>query len=188
MSPRKKRNRLIDSPPIITGFKPTGCEYRKEDSVEINFEEYEAFKLADYNRQSHLDASGKMGVSRPTFTRIYDSVRKKIAMAFVEGRPIVITGGYVDFDEEWFRCLVCNAVFPMKMKEEKKCVECGSQNLMSLNEAIKNWQFARGHRKRAMGMVEYCICPSCNTKVRHEYGKPCNTYICPNCGDKMVRE
>ena len=188
MSPRIKRNRIIDIPPAVTGFNPTGCKQEKEMVIEIHFEEYEALKLADYNHLSHLEASRKMGVSRPTFTRIYDSVRKKIAQAFVEGLPIRVVGGYVDFGEDWFRCNDCHAVLSLKRGEDLKCAVCGSENIISLNESVKAWQIYRGRRKRASGIIEYCVCPSCYTKVKHEFGKPCNTYTCPECGHLMERE
>lgn len=188
MCPRIKQTRLIDSPPAVTGFKPVGSRSDKEMFVEIHFEEYEALKLADYQNLSHLEASKKMGISRPTFTRIYNDVRKKLAQAFVEGLEIKILGGYVDFEGEWYRCRRCHRVFNTNAKTKKICPSCGSEEVFSLNQTIQEWRTMRGKRKQAMGITEYCICPECNTRIKHEYGVPCNTHTCPECGHLMVRE
>ncbi len=32
-----------------------------------------------------------------------------------------------------------------------------------------------------------CICPKCDTKIKHKRGKPCATIKCPECGAKMTR-
>ncbi|MBL7113552.1 MAG: DUF134 domain-containing protein, partial [Bacteroidales bacterium] len=111
MSPRRKRHRRVGSPPVIKGFKPFGLPFNQAEGVTLHFEEYEALQLADYKNLSQEDAAKIMNVSRPTFTRIYDSCLKKIARAFAEGRSIVIGGGDVQFDKEWFRCDECNLLF-----------------------------------------------------------------------------
>jgi hypothetical protein len=33
-----------------------------------------------------------------------------------------------------------------------------------------------------------CECPKCHTKVAHQRGIPCTEIMCPNCGNRMVRE
>lgn len=91
--PRPKRARKIFSLPLIKGFKPFGNQGKQTETLSMLLEEYEAIKLADYNHFTQEHAAEKMNVSRPTFTRIYDSARKVIAQAFVEGKAIVIEGG-----------------------------------------------------------------------------------------------
>jgi predicted DNA-binding protein (UPF0251 family)/predicted Fe-Mo cluster-binding NifX family protein len=71
----------------MTGYNPQRS-VTTNTGIDILFEEYEALRLADYVGLKHDEAAEKMNVSRPTFARIYESVRKKIAMAFVESRPI----------------------------------------------------------------------------------------------------
>ncbi|PLX16062.1 MAG: hypothetical protein C0599_15740 [Salinivirgaceae bacterium] len=87
MAPRKKRCRHISTPPQMSGYYPERSIYTNA-GINILFEEYEALRLADYEGLKHDEAAIKMNISRPTFARIYESVRKKIAMAFVESRPI----------------------------------------------------------------------------------------------------
>ncbi len=188
MSPRPRKNRNIGKPPVILGFNPVGkTPGGGAVVIIILYEEWEALKLVDYDHLSQLEAGKQMGISRPTLTRIYDKVRKKLAQAFVEGCEIRIEGGFVGFEKEWYRCLKCHAVFSLGPGEEKKCPECGSKNIMNLNESVKDWQVTRKRGRWQGERSDYCICPSCGVKVKHEFGRPCNTYICPNCGRHMIR-
>ena len=189
MSPRPRKSRNIGKPPTTLGFYPVGKTLRgKKDLVIILFEEWEALKLVDYDHMSQLEAAREMGISRPTLTRIYDQVRKKIALAFVEGREMRIEGGFVGFEKEWYRCRQCHAVFSLEPGEEKKCPECDSRDIYNLNESVKDWQNMRKRGRRKGEPSGYCVCPSCGTRVKHEFGRPCNTYLCPECGQRMIRE
>lgn len=96
MAPRKKRCRHILNPPKMEGYNPLNSSHQKA-SVIVLFEEYEALRLADYQGLKHDEAAKLMNVSRPTFARIYESVRKKIAKSFVESRPIEFEVGNAFF-------------------------------------------------------------------------------------------
>lgn len=132
MSPRIQKIRKVLNPPVIKGFKSYGKENKStpESFVSLLFEEYESLRLCDYDMYNHTDASAIMNVSRPTFTRIYASARKKIAKAFVEGSNIVIEGGKVYFDSSWFHCKNCECYFnnPEMEKPADSCPLCGSLN------------------------------------------------------------
>lgn len=128
--PRHKLMRKIDKLPAFKGFKPVG---KAGDAAPIVMclEEYESIRLSDYTNLSQVEASVVMGVSRPTYTRIYDMARKKIAQSFVEGRPIVFEGGKVYFDSDWFHCNSCDCYFDHLRKEllVEKCALCGSSEI-----------------------------------------------------------
>ncbi len=121
--------------PTISGFKPYGASTttKKSDSVFLLYEEYEVLRLCDYEKYNQLDASGLMGVSRPTLTRIYTSAKEKMALALVEGRRIIIEGGKVSLDSEWFHCGACGCYFNRidDSLTEKECALCGSLNVGS---------------------------------------------------------
>ena len=138
MSPRIKRPRKVLNPPIIKGFKPfgPGIANLNPEPVFLLFEEYEALRLCDFDMVIHNEASIIMGVSRPTFTRIYAAARQKIALAFVEGRQITIEGGKVYFDSDWYHCNKCGCDFnnPEKEKDVERCPLCGSQTVMAFNQ------------------------------------------------------
>ena len=94
--PRPKKIRRMTSIPTVSGFKPYGINNAKskENAVFLLCEEYEALRLNDYEKCNQCEAAVIMQVSRPTFTRIYMSARQKIASAFIEGRQIIIEGGF----------------------------------------------------------------------------------------------
>jgi predicted DNA-binding protein (UPF0251 family) len=137
MSPRPLRLRKVSNPPVISGFKP----YRNKSLVHGNgtiflqYEEYEALRLCDYEMLNHKQASDLMAVSRPTLTRIYSRARQKVAKAFVLGKQIIIEGGKVYFDSDWFSCKECGSFFnnPEKLLEMTQCPLCKSSNISTIN-------------------------------------------------------
>lgn len=161
------------------------------EHISIQYEEYEALRLADYENLSHEEAAKQMNVSRPTFTRIYEKIRKKVAQAFVEGKTILIEGGNVEFDKQWFRCTSCHTVFHVPEGKKPICTSCGFENVENINEAVKIWQ-NRQRRHRGHGWQEAeeknCICPSCNNEVEGKPGIPCREFTCPNCGNYLTRK
>lgn len=123
----------------MKGFKPFGLSKFINDPVIINLEEYEAIKSTDYLGLSHEQASLKMEISRPTFTRIYESARRKISISLVEGRSLLIEGGNVEFDFDWFRCNDCGNSFNIKKKASSSdflCGKCKSKNITHLNNCF----------------------------------------------------
>lgn len=162
MSPRLKTMRKVLNPPIIKGFKPYGniAEDAVTEPVNLLFEEYEALRLCDYDGCNHHQSSVIMGVSRPTFTRIYASALYKISKAFVEGRPISIDGGKVYFDSDWYRCSSCGCYFnnPDKQNVVEMCPLCGNKRIYSYDITIDyalpeeqpcHGNFERRYRRRA---------------------------------------
>ena len=141
MSPRPIRLRKISNPPLISGFRPYGRKNSagKTEDVFLHLEEYESLRLCDYELLNHQQASLIMNVSRPTLTRIYARARLKIAEAFVMGKQIIIEGGKIYFDSEWFLCGKCGAIFnnPAKQTEIKECPLCRSSNLRSYDADIE---------------------------------------------------
>ncbi|OPZ97184.1 MAG: hypothetical protein BWY70_01569 [Bacteroidetes bacterium ADurb.Bin408] len=186
MSPRIKRLRKVVSPPAIKGFKPYGPEYKpgKMPAVIINIEEYEALRLCDYDLLNHHQASAIMGVSRPTFTRMYASVRQKIAAAFAEGRPIRIEGGKIYFDSDWYECSACGCFFNNPEKEQPitSCPLCRSQDII-------NYEPSGAGTDRAIKAVnDNCYCPSCGYEKPHQVGVPCVDDLCPDCKTPLRRK
>ncbi|MFC4666157.1 DUF134 domain-containing protein [Falsiporphyromonas endometrii] len=94
---RPKQCRYVSSPPIVDGFRPVGCFRRGLRETLLTYDEFETLRLADYLGMQQDEAAEQMNVSRPTFTRIYDAARKKVAHALVEGRTLNIDGGHVTF-------------------------------------------------------------------------------------------
>jgi predicted DNA-binding protein (UPF0251 family) len=99
--------------------------------VVLNYEEYESIRLSDFELLGQVDASKVMDVSRPTFARIYESARRKVAQALVSGSPIIFEGGKVYFNSDWYVCKSCGCLFdhPQKDQEVTCCALCGSSEI-----------------------------------------------------------
>lgn len=123
--PRPFRNRKICSPPTMAGFKPFGMPMCEMQSIQLHLDEYESIKMVDYENLSQDIAAEKMGVSRPTFTRVYNSALKKVAKAFVECQAIVIEGGTVEFEKQWYKCKKCYKLIE-GLENHTKCLDCTS--------------------------------------------------------------
>jgi predicted DNA-binding protein (UPF0251 family)/DNA-directed RNA polymerase subunit RPC12/RpoP len=152
------RKRQIHLPPHFKNFKPSGIPRNLLKSLTITVDEYEALRLADYEGLEQLQASEKMGISRPTFTRLIEKARYKLAMAIIEGKELIVEGGNIEFQNTLRRCRDCGdeQISPSDGIIED-CPECGSENvedfaqkfLINKNpayqvdkkgEKMKNWQ------------------------------------------------
>jgi predicted DNA-binding protein (UPF0251 family) len=138
MSPRPFRLRKVSNPPVISGFKPYRDKLIDEtaQTLFLQYEEYEAIRLCDYEMLNHSQAAILMEVSRPTLTRIYSMARRKIAEAFVLGKQIIIEGGKIYFDSKWFSCNQCSCFFnnPEKLTEISECPLCKSKDIFAVKE------------------------------------------------------
>lgn len=144
MKGRPRVKRYITSAPKIEGMKPYGLsddilrnesnddEESMHDPIFLNYEEYESIRLCDYENNNQEMSAAAMGVSRPTFTRIYMKARQKVARAMVEGRILMIgKGANAVMKDSWYECESCGAIFEPQhdnilQKAELKCSLCGS--------------------------------------------------------------
>ncbi len=187
--PRPKLSRRIHRPPIAAGFAPFGISSGFNGSITVLYEEYEALRLADYEGIAQQEAADRMEVSRPTFSRIYDLARQKIARALVEGLSIVIEGGNISFDEIWYKCKDCNTAFcmPDSSKQVSDCPVCRSANIVDVSHRVQGVNSDLLPRP-ALHQTGYCVCPRCSLRVSHQAGIPCRSLVCTFCGSVMIRE
>ena len=130
---RPEKERRVAAPPVYTDFKPTGVPKRLLTSVDLTLDEYEAIRLSDHLSLDHAAAAAEMGVSRPTFTRLHEHARKKIARFIVEGLHLSIEGGTIHFAENLFKCDECRKIFPGPIgKTSRTCPFCKSDNVDNL--------------------------------------------------------
>ncbi len=175
---RPKLIRKMTNPPHFKGFRPVGLP-EENIPVVINYEEYEAIRLSDFEFFGQMKASRVMEISRSTYARIYESARRKIAQAFVLGKAIVFEGGKVYFDSEWYSCSNCGCWFNHSEKElaVTNCTLCGSPAI----EQGKNDQ-------DQLVDAKVCVCPICGVEHPHTPGIPCKMTICPDCNWNMKRK
>ena len=107
--PRPKKCRKVCQMPQIRDFRPV-CEGNFSSVVLLTVDEYEAIRLIDKQGFSQEECSAYMQVARTTAQMIYNSARKKLATALVEGLPLRIEGGdyqLCDGKEEFCACGGC---------------------------------------------------------------------------------
>ncbi len=131
--PRPEIDRIVHLPPLFNEFKPIGVSGRFLNEIQLSLDEYEAFRLADYLGMSQEEASAEMEISRPTFTRLIEKARKKIAEFLITGQKLRIEGGNVHFRQNILRCHDCGHMFNTDfMSQVTECPECHSKNLINL--------------------------------------------------------
>lgn len=130
--PRPCKCRWIAGRPAVTGFKPVGRPARDLPAVELRLDEIEALRLADLEGLYHEQAAERMGVSRPTFGRLLESARRKVAEALLQSRLLLFQGGHVVMATmRTFECGECGGRFsvPHGTGRPTECPECHSGNI-----------------------------------------------------------
>ncbi|MCD8012761.1 MAG: DUF134 domain-containing protein [Lachnospiraceae bacterium] len=93
---RPVKCRMICQFPQTLEFIPSGNnENGKTDNetIILTVDEYETIRLIDKEGLSQEQCCRRMQVARTTVQKIYDSARKKLAEALVDGHPLKIEGG-----------------------------------------------------------------------------------------------
>ncbi len=146
------RKRMILQPPQVKSFKPSGIPQRALQNIVMQVDEYEAIRLADYLGLEHQQAADQMQISRPTFTRLIERARNKMASALIEGKALLIEGGNVDFIYPLSRCKDCGETFqPNQNQPVDRCPDCGSENIEDLTQdylSNRPGRGGRGHGRR----------------------------------------
>lgn len=81
--PRPKKCRRICALPRCSSFGP--LEGAADGRVEMAVEEYEAIRLIDLLGCTQEECAAQMGVARSTVQQVYDTARRRLAQALVEG-------------------------------------------------------------------------------------------------------
>ena len=126
--PRPSNCRRIASEPRCRYFKPQGVPLSSLDEVVLALDELEALRLADMEGLYQKAAAEKMGVSRPTFSRIVESARRKVAECLVTGKALKLAGGNVVAEGAGLRCGQCRHEWTVNNDlTEIACPECGGE-------------------------------------------------------------
>ena len=131
--PRPQYNRIVQEPPLFSGFKPIGLRGQDLKQIVLTLDEFEAFRLADQLGFSHAMAAEEMKISRSTFSRLIEKSRKKIADFIIHGRLLTIEGGSVHFRVNIIQCQECNQLSKMNFEQEiTECPVCHSDKIIDL--------------------------------------------------------
>ena len=90
---RPKKTRFVECHPGERCFRPRCKAGKKVEGVSITLDEFEALRLADLKGMHQEEAAKLLKVSRPTFSRIIESARKKVADGLVNLKYIKVEGG-----------------------------------------------------------------------------------------------
>ena len=93
--PRPCCLRHIGCKPVAGLFKPAGIPACALEQVTLTLDEVEALRLADLNGLYQEQAAKQMKISRPTFSRIIEEARRKVADALIHGKALRLEGGAV---------------------------------------------------------------------------------------------
>ena len=165
--PRPRLFRRIFFQPDITYFKPIGIPLSGLEENILTFDELEAIRLKDFLDIDQKDAAKKMKISQPTFNRLLNSARKKIADALTNAKAIKIQGGNI------------------------KMVQPRTGRGMGAGRGFRRMAPAGGRGRMggplAGGPEGICKCPKCGHEEPQIRGQPCMNKTCPKCKTKMIR-
>ena len=94
--PRPFRSRRIERLPVFRSFSPD--DITATENVQMTVDEFEALRLLDDEGLTQEACASRMNIARTTVTAIYDSARKKVADALVNGKRLLITGGHFEYE------------------------------------------------------------------------------------------
>jgi len=146
---RPQKNRIVNQPPLFSSFKPVGISINVLEKINLTIDEYEAIRLSDHLGMEQAEAAYEMEISRPTFTRLIDSARKKISDFIINGKFLTITGGSIHFHENIIKCRNCGHMFKLNFDTSiSNCPSCNSPNLLDLAGGFGHGKCCRNRGKR----------------------------------------
>ena len=175
--PRPRRMRRVRFGPNVDYFKPRGIPVSDLGIVDLKIEELEAIRLHDYENKEQVESAKIMNVSQPTFHRILEEARKKIAEALVKGKAIKIHGGA-------YKMPGGDMTGP---DGQGQMTGRGMGRGSGAGQGTGRGMSMGGGRGQGYGGPITCKCPQCGKKVPHARGQPCVKQKCPECGTAMVR-
>lgn len=89
--PRPRKGKNVCCVPRINHFGPLNENAYEE--VVMTVEEFETIRLIDYENMIQEECAQQMNVARTTVQALYEAARKKISIALVEGKRLIISGG-----------------------------------------------------------------------------------------------
>lgn len=136
---RPRKRRRICCRPGCELFKPSGKCLRGVPPVVLLLDEFEALRLSDMEGLQHEAAAARLDVSRPSFTRILNEARRKVATALTLGQPLMINGGDVELAKECiYRCRQCGAANEVEFGggRPESCAACGGEKNQLYREDV----------------------------------------------------
>lgn len=151
---RPAKLRCVTRLPNVGLFRPVGIPADTLQVVRLSLEEVESIRLRDLEGLEQEECALQMRISRPTFHRILELARKKLADALINGKAIQIEGGNFELAQRLFRCSddghEWNVPFEaMARKLPLSCPVCFSGNIRPM--PVPPFCLGRGMGRRFRG-------------------------------------
>lgn len=155
---RPVKLRYVAGLPNANFFRPMGIPANLLQEVRLSLEEVEAIRLKDLEELEQEKCAERMHISRPTFHRVLESGRKKLADALVNGKAVQIGGGNFGLPQQRFRCSndghEWNVPFEvLASRLPLSCPVCSSVNIQPMPLPPFGWGRGRGRRFRGGGYL-----------------------------------
>jgi len=148
---RPVKLRYVAQLPSTSLFRPVGVPINVVREVCLSLEETESIRLKDLEGLEQEECAQRMHISRPTFHRVLESGRRKLADALVNGKAIQIQGGNFGLPQHRFRCNNDGHEWdvPFEAVANKiplSCPICSSVNIQAT--PLPPFGFGRGHGRQ----------------------------------------
>jgi len=151
---RPVKLRCVAQLPGAGFFRPVGIPANVLQGVCLSVEEVESIRLKDLEGLEQEECAQRMHISRPTFHRILESARGKLADALINGKAIQIEGGNFSLPQSRFRCNndghEWNVPFEaLANRLSLSCPRCASANIQPM--PLPPFGFGRGRGRGFRG-------------------------------------
>ena len=151
---RPVKLRCVTQLPSAGLFRPVGIPTNILQEVRLSVEEAESIRLRDLEGLEQEKCAEKMRISRPTFHRILELARSKLADALINSKAIQIEGGNFGLPQSRFRCNNDGHEWdvPFEVFADKvplSCPVCFGGNIQPLSP--HPFGFGRGRGRRCRG-------------------------------------
>lgn len=135
--PRPRKCRRICVMPENNRFGPLGKNLLDVAPIILNLDEYETIRLIDLLGLTQEECALQMDVARTTVQAIYNTARRKLALALVDGKALHIEGGDYTLCGQSSSC--CGKNCNRQGCSHKRCSTKGQENCLSpLSETTKH--------------------------------------------------
>ena len=148
---RPVKLRCVAHFPSVGFFRPMGIPASTLQEVRLSLEEVESIRLKDLEGLEQEECAQRMHISRPTFHRVLESARGKLADALVNGKAIQIEGGNFGLPQSRFRCSNDGHEWDVPFETLARrlplsCPKCSSVNVQPMPLPPFGWGGGRGRR------------------------------------------
>jgi len=148
---RPVKLRYVAQLPTAGSFRPVGIPVSSLQGVHLSLEEVESIRLKDLEGLEQEECAERMHISRPTFHRILESARRKLADALINGKGIQIEGGNFGLPQSLFKCNNDGHEWNVPFEALARglplsCPICASPNIQPIPLAPFGWGRGRGRR------------------------------------------